>query len=395
MPYDAIVMGAGPAGLVLAAALAQRGLSVLLLSPKALRPFAPTYGVWLDEWPQYLHGQPLHGTVQQVWQDVRAVTTRSHSLGRSYALLNNSALLEAIFPTSLSVRQQRDLVKSFSFTGQRWQVMGQSASYTAPLLIDARGHSNSLRYLGGKAWQTAYGVVAHFARPPIAQNSMLWMDYGSAPNLADTFLYAMHLGDDRYFVEETSLIARPAPNQPQLAAKLWQRLKQNGTPAGKILAREWVCFPMNAALPVRPTTPLLAYGAAGGMVHPISGFQLTAAISKAEAVASILAESPDLVGVQQAWRWLWPPEYRAARQLQLLGAESLLQIPPEQLAHFFTIFFAQAPADWKAFLGHSTPASQLAPLMWRLFERLPLGLQKAFAQTAIISTTSDWFPKIG
>ena len=44
---DALVVGAGPAGLALAAALGARGLSVTLLSRDT--PFVNTYGVWVDE----------------------------------------------------------------------------------------------------------------------------------------------------------------------------------------------------------------------------------------------------------------------------------------------------------------------------------------------------------
>lgn len=44
---DVAVVGAGPAGLALAAELAQQGLSVTLVSPEA--KFVNNYGVWLDE----------------------------------------------------------------------------------------------------------------------------------------------------------------------------------------------------------------------------------------------------------------------------------------------------------------------------------------------------------
>lgn len=44
---DVAVVGAGPAGLALAAELAQQGLSVALVSPES--KFVNNYGVWLDE----------------------------------------------------------------------------------------------------------------------------------------------------------------------------------------------------------------------------------------------------------------------------------------------------------------------------------------------------------
>jgi len=44
---DALVVGCGPAGLYLAAQLAERGLSVGLVGPDG--PFVNNYGVWVDE----------------------------------------------------------------------------------------------------------------------------------------------------------------------------------------------------------------------------------------------------------------------------------------------------------------------------------------------------------
>lgn len=47
---DVAVVGAGPAGLVLAAELAAQGLSVALVSPES--KFVNNYGVWLDEFKE-------------------------------------------------------------------------------------------------------------------------------------------------------------------------------------------------------------------------------------------------------------------------------------------------------------------------------------------------------
>lgn len=64
-----------------------------------------------------------------------------------------------------------------------------------------------------------------------------------------TFLYAMHLDGDRYFVQETSLIARPAPNREFMAARLYARTEALGTPPHDTESDEWVAFPMNAPAP--------------------------------------------------------------------------------------------------------------------------------------------------
>jgi lycopene epsilon-cyclase len=47
---DVAIVGAGPAGLALAAEVAQQGLSVVLVSPES--KFVNNYGVWLDEFKE-------------------------------------------------------------------------------------------------------------------------------------------------------------------------------------------------------------------------------------------------------------------------------------------------------------------------------------------------------
>ncbi|MEM9980293.1 MAG: lycopene cyclase family protein, partial [Cyanobacteria bacterium P01_D01_bin.2] len=48
--YDALIIGAGPAALIMAAALAKHGLSLQGLAPTAPDgPWPNTYGIWCDE----------------------------------------------------------------------------------------------------------------------------------------------------------------------------------------------------------------------------------------------------------------------------------------------------------------------------------------------------------
>lgn len=50
MDFDALVVGAGPAGMIIAAALAEQGVNVGSLTASPLRQVWPnTYGIWRDE----------------------------------------------------------------------------------------------------------------------------------------------------------------------------------------------------------------------------------------------------------------------------------------------------------------------------------------------------------
>ncbi|MBZ9711688.1 lycopene cyclase family protein [Deinococcus multiflagellatus] len=383
---DVLLIGGGPAALALAAALAPHRVQVRVVAPHPPRPPAPTYGAWLDDLPPW-----AQACAAQVWSDVRVYTgPQPTPLLRPYALLDNARLLQALL-----ARAQGALtwtvgeVQGARPDGHGWTVQGRGGEHWhARVVVDASGHAPALRraqHPGGAALQTAFGVVGRFARPPCAPGSMVWMDYraphGPAPEA--TFLYAMHLGGDRYFVEETSLIARPAPSRAWLRARLHARLHAQGTPLTHTESEEWVAFPMNAAAP--PATGALAYGAAGGLVHPISGFQVAGALHMAPAVAQALAGAlqagtdPHAAG----WAALWSPERRAARAVHLLGVQALLNLPPTTLPAFFEAFFALPPAQWRAFLDPATPAGPLARTMLLLFAALPAPVRLPLARAAL------------
>nr|WP_255638938.1 lycopene cyclase family protein [Deinococcus betulae] len=382
---DALVIGGGPAALALSAELGRQDLTVRVVAPHPPRAFPATYGAWWADLPPW-----AQACAAQVWSDVRVYTgPQPTPLLRPYALLDNAALLRAMQARGGAPLWTAGQVRAAEQTPTGWRVAGQSGeTWTARVVIDASGHQPALRpaqHPGGAALQTAYGVTARFDRPPSAPGAVVWMDYrtphGQHPE--PTFLYAMHLGGDRYFVEETSLVARPAPTRAWLRSRLHARLAAQGTPAREVLAEEWVAFPMNAAVP--PPAGPLAYGAAAGMVHPISGFQVAGALRDAPGVAAAVAGTlragtdPAAAG----WAALWPPERRAARSTHLLGVQALLNLPPGALPTFFGTFFALPPAQWQAFLDPHTPAGPLARTMLRLFAQFPNLVRLPLARAAL------------
>lgn len=384
-PTDALIVGAGPAALALAAELRARHHSVRIVAPHAPQAFPATYGAWLDDLPAWAQACAAH-----VWTDVRVYTgPQPTPLLRPYALLDNTQFLHALLDRAGPLAWTVGTVTHAAPGPDGWTVHTREGhALSARFVVDAAGHAGSLRrprHPGGAALQTAFGLTARFERSPCAPGAMVWMDYRAphGPGDTPTFLYAMHLGGDTYFVEETSLIARPAPTRAALRARLHERLRAQGTAPGEILHEEWVAFPMNAAAP-DPNGPL-AFGAAGGMVHPISGFQVAGALRAAPLVAHAAAgalragRDPHAA----AWAALWPPERRAAREVHLLGVQALLNLPPDQLAPFFRAFFALPPAAWHAFLDPDTPPGALARTMLRLFAALPGRTRLPLARAAL------------
>ena len=389
---DVLVVGGGPAGVALASEFARRGLSVRLVAPHPPRPFAPTYGAWLDELPGW-----TRGALEAVWTDVRVYTgERPTPLLRPYALLDNARLLATLLCrargnlgwTVGSVRRAERLEEG-------WEVWGAGGErWRASLVVDAGGHAGGLRrpgHPGGAALQTAYGLVAQFGSPPIPPGSMVWMDYRAGHldrrelRNAPTFLYAMHLGGSRYLVEETSLIARPAPSRALLRERLLARLGALGTLPLETEREEWVAFPMNVAAPAPGA--LLAFGSAAGGVHPVSGFQVAGALadapSVAEAVAGVLASHGPEAAARAGWAALWPPERRAARELALLGVDALLALPGDRLPGFFRAFFGLPAREWRGFLSPGTETGELARTMLRVFAEAENGVRWPLARAAL------------
>lgn len=91
---DVLVVGAGPAGLALAAALGERGLRVVGLAPDPRAPWPNTYGVWHDE-VEPLGYAPF---LSHIWRDTVVNLGRvdggqgDTGLGRTYARFDNAAL---------------------------------------------------------------------------------------------------------------------------------------------------------------------------------------------------------------------------------------------------------------------------------------------------------------
>ena len=144
-------------------------------------------------------------------------------------------------------------------------------------MVDASGHDPALVKRpndGPVAGQAAYGVVGRFSRPPVDPDQFVLMDYRcdhlspEQRQQAPTFLYAMDLGQGRFFVEETSL-ARLRLCLCGFATAPGQRLAHRGIAIEAVEHVEHCLFPMNPALPDR-RQPVVGFGGAASMVHPAS-----------------------------------------------------------------------------------------------------------------------------
>ena len=93
-------------------------------------------------------------------------------------------------------------------------ITNDGKSYSARLVVDATGYDPvflKLKSCGPLAVQTCYGIVGSFSKPPLKKGQFVLMDYRNdhlneeQKKEPPTFLYAMDMGNGKYFLEETSL----------------------------------------------------------------------------------------------------------------------------------------------------------------------------------------------
>jgi len=398
MTADVLIVGAGPAGLALAAALCDAGLQVegiALDGPQT--PWASTYGIWEDELPS----ADYIALLQHRWTDcVSYAGAQELRLDRVYGLLDNPRL-----QAHLLARCQR--------TAMRWHrqparaieqqdrvsiaALADATTVPARIVVDASGHMPIFVQrppLGAVAYQAAYGVVGRFTQPPVRDGRLVLMDYRAdhltaAERAQDppTFLYAMHLGDGRYFVEETSLANVPAVPFDRLEQRLRRRLAHRNIAIAAVEHEEYCLFPMNMPVPLLDQ-PVLGYGGAASMVHPASGYQVGAALRYAPIVARALHDAlldPQATPAQIAaagWQAIWPPDRLRKRRLYLFGLQTLLGFDVTRLQSFFAAFFHLPRRQWGGYLSNTLTRVEVMRAMTELLLRAPMDVRRSLIGSA-------------
>lgn len=401
MVHDVLIIGSGPSGLALAAALSGFGMQVACLSPKGVVEWRNTYGVWQDE----LAGLELPDMFAQRWSQVGVNTAhssaapREQQLARVYGCLDNHRLQAHLlnlcergtmhWPKGVAshITHQAGYSELHCQDGKRHQ---------ARLIVDTSGHHAKFvsRPTGNPAFQVAYGMLGHFNRPPIDPGSMVLMDFRDdylepeARQHDPSFLYAMDMGNGLYFVEETSLARRPPLGFDVLKDRLKRRLEQKGVHITRLKDQEHCIFPMGMPLPDLHQ-PVLAFGGAASMVHPASGYMIASVLRTAPRLAEELVfelgrrDAQPLEAARAAWQVIWPEAKRRQRHLYCFGLEVLLKFTPQQQRDFFHTFFSLPPTLWQGYLSGTLSSSQLKQAMWQVFWRAPAPLKGILMRSAL------------
>ena len=384
---DALVLGKGPAGLAAAGALAARGLAVAVAGPPGPVRWPARYAAWTDDLPAALRPTVLHAR----WPRATVATGARRTLEREYGLIDNGALADA-------------LLDGCDRHGVRW-MEGEAGEAThhahgttvrfrdgqtqmARVVVDATGHDAALVTRPAEprpGVQTAAGWTMEADGVPLPAGEALLMDWSRAwkdGDPAPTFLYGFALPDGTWFLEETALVRRPALGFDTLERRLRRRLEEMGVRIHRVVHDERVWIPMGGALPAAQR--VVGFGAAGGMVHPATGYSVARSLSMAprlaEAVAGALGagRTPEQAAAA-AWEALWPADARRRYALYRYGMEMLLAMDADETRAFFDAFFALPPRDWSGYLSDRLGAGELMALMGRFFAAAPPAIRTRLA----------------
>ena len=389
--HTVTVAGSGPAAWAVTAELIGRGVDVLLVSPAPDEPWKPTYGCWADDLVRAGLHDPSFG---RRFDRVAVTGHRRHRLDRPYVVIDNEAVRSELRRRAADGGAPIDVraatVSRIRGTGRSIDVtLGDGTVVTTRAVIDATGAEPAI--LAGPPTrrtlpvQAAYGVVARFDRPPASPGEFTMMDWspvrGAAPQ-DPSFLYAFELGDGWWLAEETSLARSPSLSQGELRRRLTTRLAAAGAAVGERRAVEEVAIPMGVPVPAAQLA--MGFGAAGGLVHPATGYSVGASLATAPLLAEVIATEREMGATPAAlaaagWSALWPSDRRRARALHEYGLDVLLRLDAPSTATFFDAFFELPPDLWSAYLDPRVELGRLVDVMQTMFGAVPWRLRATLA----------------
>ena len=306
---DVLVLGAGPAGMAIASALGKEKLDVEVLSPYGPdEPWPNTYGIWGKEVDQ-LGLQDLleyrwkntvsffgHGSLEEHHFENKAT---EHFL--DYGLFDKKKLHSYWLNecNKSFIKWHEGFAEKINYQKHKSTITtNDGKTYSARLVIDATGYDPvflKLKSCGPLAVQTCYGIVGSFSKPPLKKGQFVLMDYRN-DHLNDeqkkeppTFLYAMDMGNGKYFLEETSLGLVNPLSMEKLKERLEKRLSYRKLSITSMQHEELGLFlPMNMPIPDFKQQ-ILGYGGAASMVHPASGYLIGNVLRRAPLVAKAIS----------------------------------------------------------------------------------------------------------
>lgn len=370
---DITIVGAGPAGLILAASLVEQGLTVQVVDICSRKSWTNNYCFWTQELTQADLSPNLsaiiHDAIANTWpQSIIHTNGQSYTLDTPYSKFDTTCLQRNLlsFLDRHLVQFHDDQILSVIHEAESSRLVGERGIYLSRLVIDAGGSQSGLLTRSPNpqpAFQIAYGQHLHFPdgyTHLFDANQVGFMNFrlphGWKPFRFTTpsFLYVLPISDTDVFVEETVLATRNNVEFTELQERLDIRKQQWRCQDVDIVDEEFCRIEMGGALPKRGRT--LAFGAAAGFTHPVTGYQIMRSIYLAPVLAQCLKAHWDLnidEVTSNAWSVIWSPSALYNRRLYLLGLDLIARLKQPAFQSFFGAFSpATPPLFWASFRGY-------------------------------------------
>ncbi len=381
-----LVVGGGPASAALVLALAGRGLRASVVDPRGVSSSTNTLCAFADQLPSAFVAEHFERTI--------VVTSAGEvDLGRPYARVDSTKLAAAAADNCAVVV---DSVVSLAPGGRG--VITAGGIIDAAVVVDASGHRPLLvdRQPAPAAFQSAFGLLVRGRDASLPPGTALFMDWRSSgvdDGGPPSFLYALSGHDGRLLLEETTLASTTAVAPALLKARLQERLRRRGTQLDENIADEEVLFPMGGGLPRRHQA-VAAFGAAAGLVQPVSGYSVARAFAAAPRVADVIfagiaQQKSPLQIADDVDGALWPASARAVHALQRYGLAALCGFSAADNDAFFGAFFELPARQWRGFLDGDDDVGATRSTMWRLFRDLSPRLRRRLVRGPSFKDTFD------
>jgi len=343
------IVGGGPAAVCLAAALESRGQSVTVHAHGGLKAPGHTLCAFADQ----LDDASIHTRFPAT---LVVTDAGSVDLQRPYARFDDTVTRAAVSRTCRIVDGR--IAEATDLPG-------------GDVVVDTTGHAPVLVRLEPvtPAWQSAFGLVLQGRDPELPPGTALFMDWRSAgvdDGGPPSFLYALSHDDGRLLLEETTLASRAPVPTDLLRARLQARLRRRGTVIDRVIDDEVVHFPMGGGLP-RRGQGTAAFGAALGLVSPVSGYSVARALSLAPAVADALVAADVGRAGDAVLDAVWHSGARSVRSLQRFALRAACQFSQREAGAFFSDFFALPALQWRGYLDGTDDVDQARTTMMKLF----------------------------
>ncbi|KAL0547563.1 hypothetical protein IC582_017503 [Cucumis melo] len=391
--FDVVVVGAGPIGLRVAEQLGGFGIKVCCVDPSPLSPWSNNYGVWVDEFEDL----GLEDCLRKTWPMASLYLSdeKVKYLDRPYAQVSRKKLKMKLMEECIRKGVKFHKAKVWEINHQQFESSvscNDGTEIKSNLVIDASGFTSKFtKYSDSNprncAFQIAHGILAEVDHHPFDLNKMVLMDWrdthlNNEPYLRQhnkefpTFLYAMPFDSNLIFLEETSLVGRPALPYTVVKKRMAARLRHLGIKVKRILEEEKCVIPMGGALPEMPQA-VVGVGGVAGMVNPASGYAVVKGMAAAGRIARVAGEGVGGGGGRmirgralegRVWEGVWPMEERNVREFYCFGMEILMRLDLDGIRGFFNAFFDLEPFYWEGFLSSRLSLLELAMLSLSLYQ---------------------------